>query len=42
MNDPKDQPIDVEEQKAWLIEHKNSIHGLSWNQLADRIGVNRS
>ena len=41
MNDPKDQPIDVEEQRSWLKEHKDST-GLSWKQLAGRTGVNHS
>lgn len=38
MNDPKDQPIDVEEQRLWLIEHKTDT-GLSWAQIAKRLGV---
>lgn len=38
MNDPKDQPIDVEEQRAWLIEHKAET-GSSWGQLARRLGL---
>ena len=41
MNDPKDQPIAIEEQRAWLAEHKQAT-GLSWKQLAGRIGVNHS
>lgn len=41
MNDPKDQPIDVEEQRAWLAEHKKDT-GLSWKQLASRTGVSHS
>jgi DNA transposition AAA+ family ATPase len=39
MNDPSTQPIDVEEQRLWLIEHKNST-GLAWKQLGGRLGVN--
>lgn len=38
MNDPKDQPIDVEEQRDWLNEHKKDT-GLSWKQLSSRTGV---
>jgi DNA transposition AAA+ family ATPase len=43
MNDPKAQPIDIEEQRAWLEEHKRDT-GLSWAQLASRLGqgVNKS
>ncbi len=37
MNDPKDQPIDIEEQRLWLVEHKRDT-GLSWPQLAARLG----
>ena len=38
MNDPKDQPIDIEEMRAWVIEHKEERE-LSWNQLANSIGM---
>lgn len=38
MNDPKDQPIDVAEQRDWLNEHKKDL-GLSWKQLGSRTGV---
>lgn len=43
MNDPKDQPIDVEEQRKWLEEYKRDT-GFSWAQLAVRLGtgVNKS
>lgn len=41
MNDPKDQPIDVAEQRAWLNEHKKDT-GLSWKQLSSRTGVSHS
>ena len=41
MNDPKDQPIDIEEQRVWLAEHKRAT-ALSWKQLAGRVGVNHS
>lgn len=37
MNDPKAQPIDIEEQRAWLIEHKKDT-GLSYAQIASRLG----
>lgn len=37
MNDPKSQPIDVEEQRAWLAEYKRDS-GLPWSQLASRLG----
>ena len=38
MNDPKDQPIDIEGQRLWLAEHKQTT-GLSWKQLSGRIGI---
>lgn len=38
MNDPTTQPIDIQEQRAWLIDHKTST-GFSWSELAKRIGV---
>jgi DNA transposition AAA+ family ATPase len=43
MHDPKDQPIDIEEQRKWLEEHKRDT-GLSWQQLATRLGpgINKS
>lgn len=37
MNDPKDQPIDVEEQRIWLVEYKRDS-GLSYSALAQRLG----
>jgi len=37
MNDPKSQPIDVEEQRAWLEEFKRDS-GLPWSQIAGRLG----
>lgn len=37
MNDPKDQPIDAEEQRAWLEEYKRD-NGLSWADIASRLG----
>lgn len=43
MNDPKNQPIDIDEQRKWLAEYKRDT-GLSWAQLAARLGteVNKS
>lgn len=43
MNDPKDQPIDIDEQRKWLEEYKRDT-GLSWQQLATRLGtgINKS
>ncbi|WP_176473424.1 AAA family ATPase [Sphingopyxis sp. GW247-27LB] len=37
MNDPQNQPIDIEDQRAWLIDHKNATK-MSWTELAKRIG----
>lgn len=41
MNDPKDQPIDIEEQRRWLAEHKAAT-GLSWKQISGRVGISHS
>jgi DNA transposition AAA+ family ATPase len=43
VNDPKDQPIDIDEQRRWLIEFKEQT-GLSWAQVASRLGpdINKS
>ena len=41
MNDPKKQPIDIEQQRSWLIQHKEETQ-LSWSQLEGRTGVNKS
>lgn len=38
MNDPSSQPIDIAEQRAWLIDHRTST-GFSWSELAKRIGI---
>jgi hypothetical protein len=38
MNDPTNQPIDIEEMRQWLITHKQTT-GLSWSELAKRTGV---
>jgi len=40
MNDPKAQPIDIEEQRAWINEYKRDT-GLSWNEIARRLGQGR-
>lgn len=37
MNDPKDQPIDVEEQRVWLNEYKRDT-GFPWTKIASRLG----
>jgi DNA transposition AAA+ family ATPase len=41
MNDPAAQPIDIEEQRQWLLEHKKAT-GLSWKQLSGRTGISHS
>lgn len=41
MNDPKDQPIDIEEQRNWLREHKRDT-GATWKQLGSRTGISES
>jgi DNA transposition AAA+ family ATPase len=38
MNNPEAAPIDVKEQRDWLIEHKN-VTGASWTQLAAQTGI---
>ena len=38
MNDPKDQPVDIESQRAWLIDHKKAT-GMSWTDLSKRTGI---
>lgn len=38
MNNPEALPLDIVEQQTWLAEHKSST-GLSWSQLAPKIGV---
>lgn len=38
MNDPAKQPVDIEEQRSWLRDHKAST-GAGWAQLARRIGI---
>lgn len=41
MNDPKNLPIDVEEQRRWLAEHKATT-GLSWKLIGGRVGQSHS
>jgi DNA transposition AAA+ family ATPase len=38
MNNPENAPVDVKEQREWLLEHKQTT-GSSWSQLADQTGV---
>jgi DNA transposition AAA+ family ATPase len=38
MNDPSKQPIDIEEQRTWLIDHRAAT-GSSWSQIAGRMGI---
>lgn len=38
MNDPTKQPVDVEEQRRWLVDHRAST-GMSWAELAKRTGI---
>ncbi len=38
MNDPAAQPIDIGDQRSWLIDHRNST-GMSWAELAKRTGI---
>ncbi|WP_225205361.1 AAA family ATPase [Novosphingobium huizhouense] len=38
MNDPANAPIDIEEQRAWLIEHRKATN-TSWSEIAKRIGI---
>jgi DNA transposition AAA+ family ATPase len=43
VNDPKDQPIDIEEQRAWLNEHKAALGpSCSWKVLAGRLNMKHS
>ncbi|MFZ5749072.1 MAG: AAA family ATPase [Pseudomonadota bacterium] len=38
MNDPTNHPVDIAEQRQWLIDHKTGT-GASWSQLAKRIDI---
>ena len=38
MNDPTSQPIDIQEQRTWLIDHRTGT-GFTWSELAKRIGI---
>lgn len=41
MNEPAAQPIDIEEQRRWLQDHKAET-GLSWKQLGGRLNISHS
>lgn len=38
MNDPSAQPVDIEEQRSWVIDHKKAAN-LSWSDMAKRTGI---
>ena len=38
MNDPKNQPVDIDEQRRWLIDHKATT-GAAWSELSRRIDI---
>lgn len=38
MNDPSAQPVDTEEQRSWLIDHRKAT-GMSWAEVAKRTGI---
>lgn len=38
MNDPSSHPIDIDEQRNWLIDHRTAT-GFSWSELAKRTGI---
>lgn len=38
MNDPTAQPIDIHEQRTWLIDHRAGT-GFTWSELAKRTGI---
>lgn len=38
MNDPSATPVDIEEQRNWLIDHRRQINA-SWAELAKRTGI---
>lgn len=38
MNDPKATPVDTEEQRNWLIDHRRTT-GASWAEMAKRTGI---
>ena len=38
MHDPATQPIDVEEQRRWLVDHRAAA-GLSWSEISKRINI---
>lgn len=38
MNNPENQPIDIEDQRAFLMDHKSAT-GMSWTELGKRTGI---
>lgn len=43
MNDPTAQPLDIEEQRRWIIGHKADLGSAgSWNEIGKRIGISGS
>jgi DNA transposition AAA+ family ATPase len=38
MNDPSAQPIDIEEMRSWLIDHREAT-GFSWSEVSKRVGI---
>jgi DNA transposition AAA+ family ATPase len=38
MNDPKDQPVDIADQKAWLADYRART-GMSWSELSKKTGI---
>lgn len=37
MNNPENQPVDIEDQRAWLIDHKTATR-MSWDEIGKRVG----
>ncbi|PTR11791.1 MULTISPECIES: AAA family ATPase [unclassified Novosphingobium] len=38
MNDPSAQPIDIEEMRSWLIDHRQATN-FSWSEVSKRVGI---
>lgn len=38
MNDPAAQPLDIDEQRNWLIDHRQTM-GLTWSEISKRLGI---
>lgn len=38
MNNPENQPVDIDTQRGWLMDHKKAT-GMSWTELGKRVGV---